>query len=105
MNLAADIQNILRKYWLPLLCGFIIVYFVFNIFCGNRNIYRLFALRYEISQAQSQAATYRQKKNRLQRLVNHLSDKSLDIDLLEERARIVLNVAADDDFIILNDPL
>ena len=105
MDLAIDIQNLLRRYWVPLLCGFVIIYFVFNIFCGNRNIYRLIALRYEIKQAQIQATNYQNKKKRLQRLVDHLSDKSLDVDLLEERARIVLNVAADDDFIILNDTL
>lgn len=105
MDLAIDIQNTLKRYWVPLLCGFIIIYFVFNIFCGNRNIYRLFALQHEIAQAKIQAQTYQKRKVRLQRLVDHLSDQSLDVDLLEERARIVLNVASDEDFIILNDAL
>ena len=100
-----DIKNKLKHYWLPLLCGLIIIYFVFNIFCGNRNIYRLIALKQEIIKAKAEAQTFADQKKRLQQLVDHLSDQSLDTDLLDERARIVLNVAADDDFIILTDSL
>jgi len=39
----------------------------------------------------------------LEEKVKHLSNSSLDLDLLEERARIVLNMAAQDEFILLDE--
>ncbi len=102
MDFRLDIQRRLKQYWLILLSGFIVVYFGFHSFCGERNIYRYFALKQEIAQAQKKAQKYEAQKNKLQLKVKHLSDISLDTDLLDERARVVLNMAADDEFIILD---
>ncbi len=102
MDFGLDIQKKFRQYWLILISCFIVVYFGFHSFCGERNIYRYFALKEEIAQAQKTAQQYSEQLQRLQRKVQHLSDNSLDIDLLDERARVVLNMAADDEFIILD---
>lgn len=102
MDFGLDINRKFRQYWLFLISGFIVVYFGFHSFCGERNIYRYFALKKEIAQARQIEAEYALKKERLQRKVQHLSDASLDIDLLDERARVVLNMAADDEFVILD---
>ncbi len=102
MDFGLDIQKKFRQYWLILISCFIVVYFGFHSFCGERNIYRYFALKEEIAQAQKTAKQYSEQLQRLQRKVQHLSDNSLDIDLLDERARVVLNMAADDEFIILD---
>ena len=45
----------------------------------------------------------RKHKKELEEKVKHLSNASLDLDLLEERARIVLNMANDDEFILLDE--
>ena len=103
MDLAIDIQNKLKRNWIVLLCGFITIYFIFSIFCGNRNIYRFFTLHHEISKHNEILSKLQAQKKQLQSLVDRLSDKSLDADLLDERARIVLNLVADDDFVILDD--
>lgn len=102
MGFKLDINRKFRQYWLVLISGFIVIYFGFHSFCGERNIYRYFALKKEIAQAQQVAADYAKKKELLQRKVLHLSDTSLDIDLLDERARVVLNMAADDEFVIID---
>ena len=102
MDFWLDIPQKFRQYWLVLVSGFIVIYFGFHSFCGERNIYRYFTLKQEIAEAQKTAAKYAAQKQKLQRKVQHLSDVSLDIDLLDERARVVLNMAADDEFIILN---
>jgi len=102
MDFGLDIQQKFRRNWLMLLSGFIVVYFGFHTFCGERNIYRYFALRKEIARAEKVAEQYAIKKEKLQRKVKHLSDLSLDTDLLDERARVVLNMAADDEFVILD---
>lgn len=101
-GMGLDLQRKFRQYWLVLISGFIIVYFGFHSFCGERNIYRYFALKQEIAKAQETAQKYALQKQKLQRKVQHLSDISLDIDLLDERARVVLNMAADDEFVILD---
>ena len=102
MEFGLDIQQKFRRNWLMIISGFIIFYFGLHTFCGDRNIYRYFALKKEISLAQQVAKQYALKRKALQRKVEHLSDFSLDADLLDERARVVLNMAADDEFIILD---
>ena len=91
----------LKSNWLVLVSLFLIIYFGFHSFCGERNIYRYFSLKHEIAQRQKIAQRYALQKQKLQLKVSHLSDASLDPDLLDERARAVLNMAADDEFIIL----
>ncbi len=102
MGFGLDFGHKFRQYWLLIISGFIVFYFGFHSFCGERNIYRYFALKKEIAQARQIEAEYALKKETLQRKVQHLSDASLDIDLLDERARVVLNMAADDEFVILD---
>lgn len=105
MDFELGIQQKFRKNWLFLISGFILVYFGFNIFCGERNIYRYFALKKEIAAALKTAERYAIERQHLQMKVQHLSDLSLDADLLDERARVVLNMAADDEFIILDNDI
>lgn len=105
MGFELDIQGKLKNNWLILISGFLVIYFGFHSFCGERNIYRYFSLKKEIALAQKEAAMYAKQKQSLQRKVQHLSDASLDTDLLDERARVVLNMAADDEFIILDSAL
>ena len=101
MNFGLDISYKLKHHCLFFISAFLIFYFVFNIFCGERNIYRYVSLKREIAQRQAIAKEYALQKEKLQRKVSYLSDFSLDPDLLDERARAVLNMAADDEFVIL----
>ena len=103
MGFGWDIQQKLKSGWLIFISLFIFVYCSFNLFCGDRNIYRYFALQDQIAEAKERALMYAKQKNKLQQKVNRLSDAGLDTDLLDEQARVVLNMAADDEFIIPND--
>lgn len=103
MGFGWDIQQKLKSGWLIFISLFIFVYFSFNLFCGDRNIYRYFALQDQITEAKERALMYAKQKNKLQQKVDRLSDTGLDMDLLDEQARVVLNMAADDEFIIPND--
>jgi cell division protein FtsB len=102
MTFSIGVTQKVRQHWLALLSCFLVVYFGFHSFCGERNIYRYFALKKEIAEQQALAKQFDKKKQNLQRKVSHLSDISLDTDLLDERARVVLNMAADDEFVILD---
>ncbi len=103
MDIGFVFNKKIKHYWLFALCLFIAIYFSFQTICGNRNIYRLISLKNEIAQAKQTSQKLHSEKERLQQLVDRLSDKSLDLDLLDERIRVVLNMTADNEFIILNE--
>lgn len=105
MDFGLDIHQKFRNNWLALTCAFITIYFCFNIFCGDRNIYRYFVLKNEIAQAQAVSKHYSIIEDNLQRNVAYLSNMSLDVDLLDERARAILNMAGEDEFIILDNEI
>ena len=105
MDFGLDINQKIKKNWLFLTSALVTVYFCFNNFCGERNIYRYFVLKHEIAQATALSKHYSIIKTNLQRNVDNLSNASLDIDLLDERARVVLNMAADDEFVILDNEI
>ena len=105
MDFELNINQKFKKNWLVWICGFITIYFSFNIFCGDRNIYRYFELKHKITQATNISKHYEAQKASLQRDINYLSNVSLDVDLLEERARAVLNMVAEDEFIILDNEI
>ena len=52
--------------------------------------------------AEEIAAKYSRQKHELEEKVRLLSSDSLDLDMLDERARAVLNLARKDEFIILD---
>jgi cell division protein FtsB len=103
MDILWDIQNKLKSYGIWLVLIGVLAYFVFFTINGDRGILKYFYLQKEIASAKKIAVEYEQQKLSLEEKVKHLSNSSLDLDLLEERARIVLNLAADDEFVLLDD--
>ncbi|MDD4556983.1 MAG: septum formation initiator family protein [Alphaproteobacteria bacterium] len=79
-----------------------LIYFLFNCVRGERGFIKWLYLKKEITQAQKMADQYNEKKLKLEEKVKHLSSSSLDLDLLDERIRVVLNFVADDEFIIID---
>jgi len=86
-------------------CMLCIAYFCFYIITGDRGLSRYFYLQQEIKTAQIINNSYERQKNRLAEKVSHFSDESLDLDLLEERARSVLNYVEKDEFVILDETI
>lgn len=103
MGLYLDFQNKLRNSGFWIICCLMIVYFAFHAVNGERGLLKYLYLRQEISDAQKIAQDYQKQKDKLEDKVKHLSNASLDLDLLEERARVVLNFASEEDFVILDD--
>lgn len=105
MDFEIDFFRKFKQNWIFLLSGFIVFYFGFHTFCGERNIYRYFSLKNEIAREQLRSAEFKRQKNDLQKKVDLLSDNSLDIDMLDERARVVLNMVSDEEFVILDEDI
>lgn len=103
MGIFSEIQSRLKGSGLLLLCVLLFFYFCYHAVNGDRGFLKYMYLKKEIVSARKISDNYHDQKIRLEEKVKLLSSSSLDLDLLEERARIVLNFAGDDEFIILDD--
>lgn len=102
MGLMMELQNKIKGSWALILLVSLFFYFSFFTIKGDRGFIRYMYLNKEIAQTQKIASQYNLNKQKLEDKVKLLSSSSLDLDLLEERARTVLNLAATDEFVILD---
>lgn len=98
-----DLGSRLKNSGIYIIFTLVICYFGFYAFYGERGIRKYLYLRREVEQAQMLAQQYKIKKERLNEEIRLLSPDSLDLDLLDERVRVVLNFAAEDEFVILDE--
>lgn len=103
MGLFLELQNRIKNSSFLLICILLFCYFSYHAINGERGLLKYMYLQQEITQAEKIAQNYRQQKTKLEDKVRLLSSSSLDLDLLEERARVVLNFAGNDEFIILDE--
>ncbi|MDR1694125.1 MAG: septum formation initiator family protein [Lactobacillaceae bacterium] len=105
MNILWNLQNKLKTSGFLMLCVMVFVYFLFYTINGERGLLKYLYLKKEIAQAQKIADQYNIQKTKLEDKVRLLSSSSLDLDMLEERARVVLNLVSDDEFVILDNSI
>lgn len=103
MELGREIKRRLRQVALPLLGACLTAYFVYHAIHGDRGIYAWLRINQELKSANSEAALLRDERQALERRITLLSSTSLDLDMLDERARVMLNFAHPDDLIIFLD--
>ncbi|WP_374313085.1 septum formation initiator family protein [Dongia sp.] len=100
MEIGREIRRRLRQVALPLLGACLSAYFVFHAIHGDRGILAWLRLNQELKAATAEAAQASDDRAAMERRVTLLSNTSLDLDMLEERARVMLNYAHPDDLII-----
>ena len=103
MEIGREIRRRLRQVALPLLGACLSAYFVFHAIHGDRGILAWLRLKQELKAATSEAAKSSRERSAMEWRVTVLSNSSLDLDMLEERARVMLNYAHPDDVIIFLD--
>lgn len=79
--------------FLPVIGVCVVLYFAYHAVQGDRGIRALLDYQHRIEKTKVQLAQIRQERIRLEHRVSLLRSDSLDPDLLEERARAVLNFA------------
>lgn len=79
------------------------IYFSFYAVKGERGFLRYVYLTDEVKEAHRAAEKYAAEKSEWESKVKLLSPESLDLDMLNERAHIVLNMVGKDEFIILDE--
>ncbi len=89
--------------------GFIVLlmalcsYFSYFAIKGDRGFFKYVYLQEKVAEAEKVNESYDKQRQDWEQKVKLLSSSSLDLDLLDERARTVLNVIGNDEFIILDD--
>ena len=72
---------------------FMLLYFIFHSIYGSRGVIAYFKLQVELENAHSKLNTLRVERLEIENKANLLRPKSLDYDMLDEKARNVLGVA------------
>lgn len=78
-------------------------YFSYFAIKGDRGYLKYLYLQNKVNEAEKLNANYDKRRAELEQKVNLLSSNSLDLDLLDERARAVLNVIGENEFIIIDE--
>lgn len=104
MNFITDVWSSIKSS-----SGFLLVtiltfiYFSFYTIKGERGFFRYMHLTEEVSQARVLSEKYAAERQEWENKVKLLSSESLDLDMLDERAREVLNFVGPKEFVILDE--
>ncbi|HVT53876.1 MAG TPA: septum formation initiator family protein [Dongiaceae bacterium] len=84
----------------PMLGACLAGYFVYHAVQGDRGILAWMQVNQQIKTAQAELTKTDDEREAMEQRVALLSNSSLDLDMLEERARIMLNFSHPDDLVI-----
>ena len=101
MALVHEIRRRGRQILPPVLLAATLGYFGYHVIQGEHGVLAWLQLEKELRLAQANVAVLSEQKTQLEHRVGLLRPNSLDPDLLEERARVVLNYARDDEMLVL----
>jgi cell division protein FtsB len=93
----------LRHIVFPVVIVAMMVYFTYHIFQGQRGVLAWIRLDKKLKEEEVVLNSLTQEKENLEREAYLLRPDSLDLDLLEEKARQVLNFAHSDEVVVQGD--
>ena len=88
----------------PVLGMTVVLYFAYHAVQGDRGLLALGKLRGEVQALQAQVLDVRDERFQMAQMVQMLRPETLDPDLLEERARILLGYGKDDELVVITHP-
>lgn len=100
MAVIRELRRQARQIIASLLGIGVIGYFAYHAIEGERGLRSYFALKHRIELAAAERDAAVAERLVIERRVAALRPESLDLDMLDERARQVLNLVHEDDFVI-----
>jgi cell division protein FtsB len=100
MALVLELKRRARDLVGPVLGLSALVYFVYHAVEGDRGLFAYFRLTHDIAETQAALDQVAAERQALEVRVSRLRPDSLDRDLLEERARAVLNYVRPDEVVV-----
>lgn len=104
MDLGGELRRRGGKVFWPVVGAAVVAYFAYGAVQGDRGLVAYISMSQEMTRAQTTLADLRRTRRGLEQRVALLRPESLDLDLLEERARIVLDYVYPEDFVIILPP-
>jgi len=104
MTTLREIRRRARNVIGPFLGLTAVVYFGYHTVQGGHGLFAWWRVKQEVRQAEESLALVQAEHDRLDHRVQQLRPDHLDPDMLEERARTMLNMGRDDEVIILRHP-
>lgn len=102
MSLAQEIRRRARHVVGPMLGALTVIYFGYHTVQGDRGLLAWWHLRHEVQQAEAELQRVVAVREAIEHRTSLLRPDNLDLDMLEERARIMLNVGRGDEIIIFD---
>jgi cell division protein FtsB len=99
------IGRVLRRVIVPAAGACVVGYFAYYAVHGERGLMAMKRLQGQIASAEQSLAEVRSDRERMEQRVRLLRSDHLDRDMLDERAREMLNVARPEDVIVLMPPV
>jgi len=93
-------QRQVRGLMGPLIAFFCVTYFIYHSIQGERGLLSMLRMKQKLETVRAELNHLQSQKETIERRVYLLRPDSLDLDMLEERARAVLNFARSDEVII-----
>ncbi|MEM7169497.1 MAG: septum formation initiator family protein [Pseudomonadota bacterium] len=101
MSAIPHLKNRLRQALPQVTAAVLVGYFLFHAVQGDRGVNAWLTLKSELEKAEALQSQLAGQRGDLEKRVALLKPDHLDADLLEERARLLLNYGASDDYILL----
>jgi cell division protein FtsB len=103
MDIRREFRRRSRQVLWQLLGACIAGYFVYHAIQGDRGVIAWIQVGQRLTEAKDDLAKSDSERAAMEQRVALLSNSSLDLDMLEERARVMLNFSNPDDLVILMD--
>ena len=107
MHLLSKVFNYFDKYYSSVQLAYkvflfigILFYFVYQALTGNNGYKSYLVIKQQVITKQEELDNLKSQLNEIKRKVDLLSNKSLDLDILEERCRSILNYSYPNEIII-----
>ena len=100
MPLIREIRRRARQIAPQVLLACLAAYFCYHAFQGERGLLAWQRLKQDLGQARALNQQLAAQRIAMERRVRHMRPDNLDPDLLEERARIVLNFGHANDYVL-----
>lgn len=101
MTMSLEFKKRLRQAIGPTVGACLFGYFVYHAVEGDRGIMAWLRTSQQLAESKPSLATLAGERQEIEHRVALLSPSSIDPDLLDERARIMLNVAEPDDRLVI----
>lgn len=98
-----DLTGRLNQILGPLIALLLMIYFGYHIVQGERGLFSWMRLRQKVTESEHHLAQIQAEKETLERRVHLLRPDSVDQDMLEERARKILNWGHPGEVVIYDD--